>query len=252
VEWEPDTLKSEILSEFNATSVSENNWQKIQAARTLFQSDGFWREWEVFEKIIQSLNNNVPRFDISQPCTMPQLMAGIDIANALRIEEFNDEIQRYVVACALEEGVTCLPDGLAFAQEIMSAPYYECEVCGQVELDDLDGRCDYCTGRFSDDRPLNFKPSVAVDADTGTKLRRYLLRDPKGIDKRYRELLSRPKYDMGSVNERDPVDVQAAKLVVAYRYMEKRQAELVEQLEEIERWTAQRDQQDRPLSEVAS
>lgn len=247
VEWEPETLKAEVLSEFNATSISENNWQKIQAARTLFQSSGFWSEWEVFEKIIQALNNNIPRFDISQPCSLPQLMAGIDIANTLREESFDDEIQRYVVACALEEGVIYLPETLTFAQEVMSAPYYECEVCGQVETDDIDGRCDYCTGRFSDDRPLNFKPARSVDETTGTKLRRFLLRDPKGLEARYRELLAKPKDDPGTLDERNPVDVQAAKLVVAYRYMEKRRAELVEQLEEIERWTATMDQRDQQI-----
>ena len=42
--------------------------------------------------------------------------------------------------------------------------------------------------------------------------------------------------DLGDIDERKTEDVQAAKLVVAYRYMEKRRQELIDQLEEIEKW----------------
>ena len=236
LEWEPETLKQEILQEFNATSVSENNWQKIQAVRTLLQTVGFWKEWEIFEKVIQSLNNNVPRFDIAQPCTIPQLMAGIDMANSLHVESYEDEIQKYVVACALEDGVVYLPEPLAFAHDKMLEPQYECLVCGKIERDDNDGRCDFCTGRFMDDRPLNFKPSMAVDDKAGTKIKRFNLREYGTTDKRFIELLAKPMNDLGDIDERKTEDVQAAKLVVAYRYMEKRRQELIDQLEEIEKW----------------
>src|SRR5688572_10990085 len=151
--WEPETLKREILTTFRATSVSEHNWQKIQAVRVLTSTVGFWNEWHIFEKIIQALNNNVPRFDITQRCTMSQLMAGVDIANTIRNESYGDEIQRYVAACALDEGVTYLPAPLDFAQRVLSRPIYVCRTCGNTDDDDMDGRCDYCIARFVDEHP---------------------------------------------------------------------------------------------------
>jgi hypothetical protein len=235
LEWEPDTLKQEILTTFRATSVSEHNWQKIQAVRVLTSTMGFWNEWHIFEKIIQALNNNVPRFDIIQRCTISQLMAGVDIANTVRREPYGDEIQRYVAACALDEGVICLPTPLDFAQRVLSEPTYTCRVCGNVDTDDLDGRCDFCTARFTDERPLNMKPSPGVPASAGTSVDKYLLRDPAPVEKRFLELKEKGPVAL-KLDENKTEDVQAAKLMVAYEYMQKRNQQLTDQLEELKSW----------------
>lgn len=234
-EWETDTLKQEILTTFRATSVSEHNWQKIQAVRTLTLTVGFWEEWQIFEKCIQALNNNVPRFDITQRCTMAQLMAGVDIAEQIREEEYSEEVHRYIAACALDEGVVYLPPPLDFAQQILSQPMYRCNVCGQIDKDDIDGRCDFCTGRFQDDHPLNFKPDPRVTGEIGTDLDKYLQRDPASTEKRFNEV-KRLGRDGVTLDEDSPEDVQSAKLMVAHNYMTKRRKELVEQLEELKSW----------------
>jgi hypothetical protein len=234
-DWEPETLKQEILSTFNATSISEHNWQKIQAVRTLTRSEGFWEEWHVFEKILQALNNNVPRFDITQRCTLAQLMAGVDIANQVRDEEYSEEIQRYVAACALDEGVIYLPSPLSFAQRVLSQPMYRCKTCGNVDTDTLDGRCDFCTGRFTDERPLNFKPNPKLPKGVGEDVEKYLERDPSSVEKRFNEVKLQDKDEI----DWDPdsmEDVQSLKLMVAYEYMRDRQRQLVEQLEELKSW----------------
>ena len=236
-EWEADTLKSEILKSFKATSISEHNWQKIQAIRTITTTVGFWQEWHIFEKIIQALNNNVPRFDIAQRCTVAQLMAGVDIANTIRVETYGDEIQRYIAACGIDEAVEYLPPPLDFAQGMLSEPKYICKRCGTIELDDLDGRCDFCTARFQDDRPLNFKPADFAPKDAGMLLDRFLTRDPAPVKARYDELMNDEKQ-RSTLNDDVSRDVQAAKLLVAYEYMKKRQAELVSQLEELKAWVA--------------
>ena len=235
LEWEPETLRSEILTAFQATSISEHNWNKIQAVRALTQAVGFWEEWQNFEKILQTLNNNVPRFDICQRCTMAQLMAGVDIANTVRKEEFSEEVQKYVAACAMDEGVMYLPDPLGFAQRILSRPMYKCLDCGAVDLDDLDGRCDFCTGRFQDRHPLNFKPAGHVPKDAGTRVERFLTRDPRAAEKKFNELRS-SGWDNTKLSDESPADVQAGKLMVAYEYMRLRQKQLVEQLEELKTW----------------
>jgi hypothetical protein len=235
LEWEPETLKQEILTTFRATSVSEHNWQKIQAVRTLTQTVGFWEEWHIFEKIIQALNNNVPRFDITQRCTVAQLMAGVDIANQVRKEDFGDEIARYIAACAIEEGVTYLPPPVDFAGKTLSQPMYRCRDCGEVETDDLDGRCDFCTGRFQDEHPLNMKPMAQVPDSAGRNLEKFLKIDPEPARKRFEQVKGKNPDDL-QLDDDNTEDVQAAKLMVAYNYMQLRRNQLVEQLEELKSW----------------
>lgn len=234
-EWEPDTLRTEIVESFRATGISVHNWQKIQAVRTLVLTTGFWNEWHIFEKLIQALNNNVPRFDITQRCSSSQLMAGVDIANTIRRETFNDEIACYVAACLLDEGIVYAPPPLDFAQQVLSKPMYRCRVCGTVETDDIDGRCDFCTGRFQDEHPLNFKPSVHVDANAGKDVERFLARDHGPIEKRYSQLkqVDRSELDLDPDSN---VDTQTVKLLVAHDYMGKRKREQIEQLEELKSW----------------
>jgi hypothetical protein len=235
LEWEADTLKKEILVTFRATSVSEHNWQKIQAVRTLTATVGFWNEWPIFEKIIQALNNNIPRFDITQRCTLSQLMAGVDIANTIRREVYGDEPTRYVAACALDEGVVYLPAPLDFAQRVLSEPSYRCKVCGNVDTDDMDGRCDFCTARFADERPINLKPSKYVHASAGRDVEKFLLRDPASVEARYIELRDKGVEGL-ALSEDVTEDVQASKLMVAYEYMHLRNRQLTEQLEELKSW----------------
>lgn len=235
MEWEPDTLKQEILTTFKATSISEHNWQKIQAVRTLVNTVGFWNEWHIFEKVIQALNNNVPRFDMTQRCTLAQLMAGVDIANTIRREKYGEEPQKYIAACALDEGVIYLPPPLDFAQNPLSEPTYVCRVCGNEDSDDMDGRCDFCTARFLDEHPLNMKPSSGVPKEAGTQVVRFLKRDPEPIKKRFEELRSKDNSEW-VLDEDQTEDVQAAKLVVAYEYMLLRNRQLTEQLEELKSW----------------
>ena len=235
LEWEPDTLRREILTTFRATSVSEQNWQKIQAVRVLTSTMGFWNEWHIFEKIIQALNNNVPRFDITQRCTLSQLMAGVDIANTIRRETYNDETQRYVAACALDEGAVYLPAPLDFAQRVLSEPTYHCKVCGNVDTDDLDGRCDFCTAKFVGEHPLSMKPDPHVPKDAGVYVDRFLKRDPTEVEKRFNELKEKGPDGLG-LDENKTEDVQASKLVVAYDYMQLRNRQLTEQLEELKSW----------------
>lgn len=236
VEWEPETLRSEILAEFHAPSISPHNWEKIQAARTLMSCSTYWNEWHIFEKVNQALNNNIPRFDISQRCTIAQLMAGIDIASQIREETFaEDEVGRYIAACALDEYIAYLPPPLDFAQRFLSQPMYRCKICGNIDNDDLDGRCDFCTARFQDEHPLNFQPSVHVPDSVGTEVERFLERDHLGSKIRFEEVIAKGIKSM-TLDDTKLEDVQAAKLVVAYEYMQLRRRQLVDQLEEIKDW----------------
>jgi rubrerythrin len=232
--WEPETLKSEIITTFRATSISDQNWQKLQAVRVLMQTEGFWKEWHIFEKVVQALNNNIPLFDLGQRCTIAQLMAGVDIAHQLHVEKFDDEVKKYTAACAIDDGVTYLPDPLDYAKDYLAVPMYECQDCGSIARDDTpDGRCDFCTGRFTKLYNLNGRPQEGLADSVGRNIKHYLTRDPAPAQKKFEELKA---GNRGDLSDESPEDVQAVKLMVGYNYMLQRRKELSQQLEELKSW----------------
>jgi hypothetical protein len=235
--WEPETLKSEIITVFRATSIAEANWNKIQAVRTLMTSISAWYQWEVFEKVIQALNNNVPDFSIMQRCTVPQLMAGVDMMNQINREDFGSEIDKYVAACAVDQGVTYLPEPLDFAQPALSEHKYRCKDCGNIDDDDLeDGRCDFCVARYQKEHNLDGKPASWIAGDVGMNIERFVKRDHGPAKTRFEDLKNLDTAP--DIDEEDAADVQAVKLVVAYKYMRQRRQELVQQTEELKSWVS--------------
>lgn len=236
ITWEAETLKTEIVRTFRATSISEHNWNKIQAVRTILSSLNLWVDWETFEKVIQALNNNVPRFDILQRCTIPQLMAGVDMVDGIRKELYGREIEHYVAACAVDQGITYLPEPLDFAGSVLSKPMYRCLDCGNVDVDDLvDGRCDFCSGRYQKVHNLDHKPANWIPATVGRNIKRYVTRDPSGAKTGFDMMKDLDSY---KVDPKSPDEVQGAKLTVAYKYMQMRRGQLVEQLKELRTWVA--------------
>ena len=107
------------LSRLYSTTISELNKNKIEAVRTLHLADTPWRRWEVFEKVIQTLNNNIPRFDTMQKCSIPQLCNGVKIMNMIRRERFRGDVPEYVAAVFMDDGVSFCPSPLDFARTLV-------------------------------------------------------------------------------------------------------------------------------------
>lgn len=237
LEWDAEVLKDEIIKSFKATSVSDQNWQKIQAFRSLLLVISPWTEWDIFEKIILSLNNVIPIPDVVQKCSISQLMAGVDIMDQIREEPITPDVCGYIASCAIDEGVTWLPDPLSCANELLSEPHYRCKDCGNVgPLEGAvtkDKRCDNCCERYTYGREFDGKPNPNLPGECGSNIEYFLKRDPKDLPQRFEELKNKDSADL---DETDPVDVQAAKLVVAHKYTLLRRAQLIEQLEELKSW----------------
>jgi hypothetical protein len=113
-EWESSVVWAELERMFSST-ISELSKNKIEAMRTLHLCQWPWENWETFEKVIQALNNNVPRFDIMQKCTLSQLWNGVKIMNMARRERFTGDVPKYVAAVFMTEGVSHCPPPLNFA-----------------------------------------------------------------------------------------------------------------------------------------
>lgn len=235
-QWEPDTLFQEIRETFH-TSVADVNRMKILAASTLHVIDTFWESWEIFENTILALNGIIPRIGFIQPLDTALLMAGVDIANTIRKEDFSDEVSRYAAACLLYEHVSYAPDPIGFCQLYLSQPRYLCAHCGKrgSSLPPFDGRCDSCSRKFDGDHPFNFK--AAEDAKDDVKDISYeLTLDPEPTKKRYEELMALPpaQVQIQEIAE----DIEAARLIVATDYMNSRRRQRDRQLSEIKNWMA--------------
>lgn len=115
--WEHETLWKTILQDFHISSISYHAKSKIQAIRTLHINEWYWTKWEVFCWVTQALNNNIPDFQVLQKPSVPQILTSIDVATMVRDdEEFTIELQSFVAACFVDEGVLYAPKPIGFCQ----------------------------------------------------------------------------------------------------------------------------------------
>lgn len=234
--WEADTLFKEIVETFN-TSIADVNRMKILAASSLHVIDYFWESWEIFENTVLALNGVIPRIGYIQPPDLPLLMAGVDIANSIRKEEFSDEVCRYAAAVFLHDQVSYAPKPLDFCQFYVSMPKYHCAHCGKSgsALPPFNGRCDSCSGKFDGDHPFNFKASK--DAKDDPKDVSYSVTyDHKPTEKRYKEILALPPSEVQIKEVAE--DIEAARLIIATDYMSFRQNQRDKQFAQIKVWMA--------------
>ncbi len=236
--WLPETLFYEIEQTFK-TSIAETNKLKIMAVKTLHVIDAFWEEWEIFEKTVQALNGVPPLITTMQPPDLPFLFAGVDMANAIRKEDCNDEIARYCAAIFLHEEVYYAPEPLAFCQPYISQPTYcckDCDKCGSA-LPPFDGLCTSCAGYYTDDKPFNLKPDPeALKLGRGRNITLSQKYDSGPVKTRFEELNKLSGNHLVSAIREVPEDIQAAKLITATDFQNYRAQQLKDQLSALRGW----------------
>lgn len=182
-EWQPETLWKEIKEDFRVPSISDHAKAKIQAVRTIHIGEKFWLNWESFCWITQALNNNIPDWHVLQKPSLSQLVESVGIAEMIRNgETFALEVQSFVAASMLDEGVFYAPHPIAFCQEEIN--------------------------RYLTDRGIDH---LAMETE---------------IQSKYREVIK----TSGMSLEENVVDIQVAKLKVAWDYQAMRGRQLKEQL----------------------
>jgi hypothetical protein len=232
--WEAETVWAEIQRVFK-TQISELTRAKIQTVKTCHISNGPWEHWQVFEKIMQGLNNNIPRFELMQAPTIEQLYAGVDILEGLRQNEYSDEVKLYMSAAVLNEEVIFVPPPLDFIQVEVSQPYYHCKDCGNEDLALFhDGICDTCTQRWLGGT-LGGQPSKeSLDSGKGRNTRLVLRYDPDTTQKLWDEVRDKPILDVDLPETAE--GTQVAKLLVARDYMNVRRRQMADQLTALKTW----------------
>lgn len=238
LEWLPDTLFKEIELTFG-TSIAEVNRLKILATQNLHVTDSFWDQWEVFEKVIASLNGIIPRVGFIQPPDLGLLMAGVDMANEVRKETFSEEVSRYCAGVFLYENVHYAPEPLSFCQPYITQPTFHCNDCGKTgsALPPFDGVCPSCGGHFETEHPLSLRPDPEkVQRGFGQNVTTGTTFDPGPTKARFEEFEKMSPDKLVSAIRETPEDIQAAKLITAIDFRNFRARQLKEQLESLRGW----------------
>jgi hypothetical protein len=235
--WEAETIWAEIQRLFK-TQISELARAKIQTVKTLHISNGPWEQWQVFEKIIQGLNNNIPRWEYMQAPNLDQLYAGVDIMESIRVVDFSDEVKGYMAASILHEDVTFCPHPLDLVQVEVAQPYYLCKDCGNQD-DALfhDGICDTCSRKFDQGNGLGFLPDPEMLlAGRGKNTTLMLKFDPDPVQRLWDTVKDKKTVEVADSLDDTPEGVQVAKLLLARDYANIRRKQLADQLISLKTW----------------
>jgi hypothetical protein len=237
VEWEAITIWESVKDAFK-TDISELSKAKVQTIKTLHLVDAPWTQWQVFEKVVQGLNNNLPRFDLMQAPSLPQLYAAVDMMTTHwpnGEEPWSDEVKRYIAASVIHEHVCYVTPPLDFVQMEISQPQYECQNCGNVDSALFhDGVCDTCAMKFHPEKNnLDFLPHPdVVEKTPGRNIKVILKYNPDEVQARYNAAKSGQSLPL----QENAVDMQVDRLLAAESYMNQRRREMVEQLTALKSW----------------
>lgn len=234
--WEPETLWEEIPHAFS-TQISELCRQKIRALQATHVSMMPWDKWQVFEKVAQAFNGNLPNFRVMQLLALEDLYAAVDILDTLRKENFSDEVKLFMAGVVLYEDVFLVPPPLDFIQLEVSQPHYKCGDCGNEEPALFhDGFCSNCTDRMHPYQNLSMLPmQEKVDAGKGKNISTVVRHDPMPVAERWKKIQHLPFHEV-KLDEESAVDVQCSKLLLARDYMNIRRKQLAEQLTTLKSW----------------
>lgn len=115
-EWEPETLWRTIEEDFQS-ALSEQVRNKINAAKLIYLTDAFWRDWNVFEKVVQAFSGHIPDFFTIEPPSPGELAWAVSEAGYMRPNiPFEGEVAAYTLGTCQEAGLVLFPEELGFAQ----------------------------------------------------------------------------------------------------------------------------------------
>lgn len=235
LEWEPEVIKRSVEDE-TGSSIARVNFIKLMSAISVANHDAFWKDWQSFHFLCQGLNNLIPSAAVMHSHSVGQMMTAVDIANTIREDlgsitntpSFTESVARYVAAQALEEGVWYLPEPLEFANKYCAGFMQKCERCENIEEEQEDGLCSYCTDRYNCDGLQKLDPCRDLKkVFDSTKVKPFTLYPYAGVSRRLTEALTKKDVVLGETQD----DICASKLLTGLEYMSYRRSQLRKQSE---------------------
>lgn len=111
-DWEPETLWQTLKLE-RAIEPTEQVKNLVQALQVLCKTNFAFEEFSVFENIAHAISMNPVHFDTTQPLEPKEIALAIKVITAIRPkEQFEDDVEGYIAACCLDDGLVVLPTDL--------------------------------------------------------------------------------------------------------------------------------------------
>ena len=112
VEWEIETLER-MLWLRSGTTLSDINADKIQALKSLFNSEEAWLDWYIFNQVAVALGGAIADFTIVKAPSNGMAVAAMKLMSELRPEvPFSLEVKKYVCLLLIHEGVYTPPPSI--------------------------------------------------------------------------------------------------------------------------------------------
>ena len=223
--WAPRPLRV-TLESLAGAPLPDATWNIVMATQTVISRDDFWRRWEHFHAICESLNGRPPAMDHLQHPTVGEMMVAVDGAMLARMEmhigvpTYSEEVARYVAAQALHQDVWVLPEPLHFAAPYATKRYYHCNDCGyEAEAFHHDGLCDVCTDRLEGHHLANWDPNAAlVEKGRGRNIVWHEKNPGSAVWLEMEKLANQPKYELPETR----AGIGAARVLLALNFLQLR------------------------------
>lgn len=101
MDWEPETLHKALEEKYG--TVGPRTWDRIEALRLLLSNDSPAKDWHVFEKVGNALNDHIPLFGTLQPLLPEEIAITLTIMQEIADYDFSDEVKAYIATAALND-----------------------------------------------------------------------------------------------------------------------------------------------------
>lgn len=108
--WDPDVLVRFTQHQFG--ELDELTKEKIMALSVVITTDAPWRDYDVFENTCLAFCNQIPLWGVLEPIDTYEMAFGMGVLEAIREDEYSEDVLGYMAATLLRNGVIAVPDSL--------------------------------------------------------------------------------------------------------------------------------------------
>ena len=118
-DWDPETLWMELKNSFGVQNPTRRQKDMILALQTAHVSDRPYQEWENYARFAAAVNRHDIRFDEIPELSPAEAAYGAAVLMKIRKNTFSSEVQKYLAAICLHDGLLVAPYPLEFVQGIL-------------------------------------------------------------------------------------------------------------------------------------
>jgi hypothetical protein len=109
-EWDPNVLLR--FTEIQFGELDPTTREKIMALSVALTTDAPWESPDAFENTCLAFCNQIPKWGIWEPLDTYEMAFGMGVLDAIRDEDYDDDVLGYMAAVLLRNGVIAVPDSL--------------------------------------------------------------------------------------------------------------------------------------------